>query len=213
MNRTTLAVVAAVYLVACGPPGQNVALDDNGLKIEAGTLNVGSTIDATWGMGITSRSNKAGETVTVNVDTDVKDDLGNVVIPAGSTVDLLITQLSPATNRGQADGKFALRVTSTSIRGAVYPLQGEVTSVPHSLENRGVGAAEVVKVGVGTAVGAVAGQVIGRDTKATVIGGAVGAVGGTAAAIQTASRDVVVGIGTPVLITLTGPFTIAVNGR
>jgi hypothetical protein len=209
MNRVILTAIAGLSLVACGPEGQDNALDDNTITAGVGTLNAGATIDATWGSGITSRSNNAGETVTVNVDTDVKDDLGNVIIPAGATVDLLITQLSPATNRGQADGKFSLSVTSTSIHGVVYPLQGEVTSVPHSLKDRGVGTAEVAKVGVGAAVGAVAGQVIGRDTKATVIGGAVGAVGGAAVAVQTASRDVVVNAGAPVRITLTGPFTVS----
>jgi hypothetical protein len=38
---------------------------------------------------------------------------------------------------------------------------------------------------------------------------AVGAAGGTAVAIQTASRDVVVSAGSPVVITLTGPLTLA----
>jgi hypothetical protein len=152
MNRVILTAIAGLSLVACGPEGQDNALDDNTITAGVGTLNAGATIDATWGSGITSRSNNAGETVTVNVDTDVKDDLGNVIIPAGATVDLLITQLSPATNRGQADGKFSLSVTSTSIHGVVYPLQGEVTSVPHSLKDRGVGTAEVAKVGVGAAV-------------------------------------------------------------
>src|SRR6185436_3489884 len=161
------------------------------------TLGSGSRIDASWGAAITSRSNKAGETVTISVDNDAKDGNGRVVIPAGSTVDLLILQLAPATNRNQSDGTLVLSVTSATIRGQRYALQGDVTSVAHSLKGRGVGTAEAVKVGVGTAVGAAAGQVIGKNTKSTVIGGAVGAVGGAAVAVQTASRDVVVSSGTP----------------
>jgi len=191
------------------PTDTVAAFNDRPLVATPGsrTLATGSRIDATWGQSITSRTNKAGETVTITVTSDVKDDRGRVVIPSGATIALLITEIEPATSRTDSDGKLVLSVTSTTIRGATYTLQG-VTSVPHSLKSRGVGKAEVVKVGVGTAIGAAAGQVIGRDTKSTVIGGAVGAVGGAAVAAQTASRDVVVSVGSRVLITLTAPFTV-----
>ena len=177
------------------------------------TLASGSRLDATWGQTITSRTNRAGETVTIIVTADVKDDSGRVVIPSGATVELLITELTAATSRGDADGKLALRVTSTTIRGRQYALRGDVTSVPHTLGRRGMGKAEVVKVGTWTAVGAPSGHVTGRDTRNAVINGAVGAVGGATVAAQSASRDVVVRIGSMVLITLTGPFTVAGNGR
>jgi hypothetical protein len=72
-----------------------------------------------------------------------------------------------------------------------------------------VTAGEVEKVAVGTAVGAVAGRIIGGNAKGTIIGAAIGAAGGTVVAVHTASRDVVVAAGTPVGITLTGPFTVA----
>ncbi len=232
MRRTMLAALALAGLTACGRGNRDVALGDSAARdlalVPAGgggslndrppstspatrTLGTGSRIDATWGSAISSRSNKAGEAVTISVGEDVKDSNGRVVIPAGSTVELLIAKLAPATNRNQADGTLALSVTSATIRGHVYTLAGDVTSVVHSLKGRGVGTAEAVKVGVGTAVGAAAGQVIGKNTKSTVIGGAVGAVGGAAVAIQTASRDVVVSSGTPVVITLTGPLTVSMK--
>ncbi|HEY5547323.1 MAG TPA: hypothetical protein VIK50_14820 [Gemmatimonadaceae bacterium] len=229
MRNTMFAVLALSGLVGCtrgeldaasSGSGRNLdllatdtvlAFDDQPLGAVPGsrTLAIGSRIDATWGRTITSRKNKAGETVTIIVTSDVKDGGGRVVIPSGATVALLITELAPATSRSDSDGKLTLSVTSTTIRGRTYSLQGDVTSVPHSLKGRGIGKAEAVKVGVGTAIGAAAGQVIGRDTKSTVIGGAVGAVGGAAVAAQTASRDVVVSVGSRVLITLTGPFTVA----
>jgi hypothetical protein len=232
MRRTMLAALAVTGLMACGRSSPDVAtVDSTGRDIAlvpasggfalgdrparstslARTLPIGSRIDATWGEAITSRSNKAGETVTISVSADVKDGNGQVVIPAGSTVDLRITTLTPATNRSQADGSLELGVTSAMIRGQRYALQGDVTSVAHWLKSRGVGTAEVVKVGVGTAVGAAAGQVIGKDTRGTVIGGAVGAAAGAAAAVQTASRDVVVSTGAPVVITLTGPLTVSMK--
>jgi len=175
------------------------------------TLAIGSRINATWGQTINSSSTKEGETVTITVTSDVKDGRGRVVIPSGATVDLLITDLEPATSRSDPDGKLALSVTSTTIRGKTYALQGAVTSVPHTLKSHGVGTSEAKKVGIGTAVGAAVGQVIGKDTKATVIGGAVGAAAGAVVARETKNRDLVVTVGAPVVITLTGPFTIDVR--
>lgn len=230
MTRTMLASLALVGLVACGAAKQDIASDDNGeRKLErapsggGGTLNdrlasftsstrtlgAGSRIDATMTQTITSRSNKAGETVTTTVAADAKDRSGRVVVPAGSTVELLITQLEPAKNKGQADGKLTFQVTAASVRGQRYPMAAEVTSVPHTLKGRGVTAGEAEKVGVGTVVGAVAGRVIGGNATGAVVGGAVGAAGGTVVAIQTASRDVVVSPGAPVVITLTGPLTVS----
>jgi hypothetical protein len=66
----------------------------------------------------------------------------------------------------------------------------------------------VEKVGGGTAIGAVLGRVLGGNSKGAVIGGAVGAAGGTAVAIQTASRDVIVPVGTTVTIDLTGALVV-----
>ena len=86
------------------------------------------------------------------------DAAGRVVSPAGSTVELTITEIQPAKNKGQADGKLAFQVAAVTVRGQRYSVQGEVTSVPHTLKGRGVTAGEVEKVGVGTAIGAVAGE-------------------------------------------------------
>jgi len=230
MTRTMLAGLAVLGLLACGKSNQDVAGGDSaGRNLERAptygggelndrpvsyapstrTLAAGSTIDATMSQTLTSRSNKAGETVTTTVDADVKNAAGRVVIPAGSTVELTITDITPAKNKSQADGTLTLQVTGVTVRGRSYPIAAEVTSVAHTLKGRGVTAGEVEKVAVGTAVGAVAGRVIGGNTKGAIIGGAVGAAGGTVVAIQTASRDVVVAAGTPVAITLTGPLTVS----
>lgn len=233
MRNSLLAVIALTSLTACTQGNLDAATSDRGRNLDlmptamvqawnggpvvsapySRTLAIGSRIEASWGRTITSRSNKAGETVTVTVTTDVKDDRARVVIPSGATIDLLIRELAPATSRSDSDGKLVLSVTSTTIRRRTYSLRGVVTSVPHTLKGRGITKSAAVKVGVGTAVGAAVGQVIGRDTKATVIGGAVGAVGGAVLAAQTANRDLVVSGGSPVVITLTRPFTITVGLR
>jgi hypothetical protein len=225
-----LASLALVGLVACGRGKQEVAGGDSGERnlerapfASSGTLSdrlvsftsttrtlgAGARINATMAQTITSRSNKSGETVTTTVAADAKDRNGRVAVPAGSTIELLITQLEPAKNKSQADGKLTFQVTAATVHGQRYPMAAEVTSVPHTLKGRGVTAGEAEKVGVGTVIGAVAGRVIGGNATGAVVGGAVGAAGGTVVAIQTASRDVVVSAGAPVVITLTAPLTVS----
>ena len=204
-------------LLACGQ-GAQVAADKKADGAASGgtrsdrpstrTLAAGGTIDATMSQTITSRSSKPGESVSTTVDADTKDARGRVVIPAGSVLELTISEITPAKNRGQEDGTLVLQVAGVTVRGQRYPLDGRVTTVSHTLQGRGVTVGEVEKVAVGTAIGAVAGQVIGGNAKGAVIGGAVGAAGGTVVAIQTASRDVVVSAGSGITVTLTGPLTV-----
>ena len=174
MTRGMLAVLAVMGLVACGPAKQDAAGGETGGRNLELALKRGTTIDVTMGETITSRSSVAGETVTTTVDADVKDAGGRVVIPAGSTVELTIIEITPAGNKSQADGSLTLQVTGVTIRGRGYPLAGEVTEAFHTLEDRGVMVGEVEKV-----------------------------------AVETASRDVVVSAGAPIVITLTGPLSVA----
>lgn len=167
-------------------------------------LGAGTLIEAAISDSINSRHDKAGKTVTAAVARDVKDRAGRVVIPAGSVVTLTVTELAPAKSKSAADGKLALQATSVNVKGRIYALDADVDPVAHELKGRGVTAGEVEKVGVGTAIGAIGGRIIGGNTKGAVIGGVVGAGAGTAVAVQTASRDVVVRPGTPVKITLRG---------
>src|SRR4029077_3094667 len=71
----------------------------------SGSLGPGTSIPAIMRVTIHSHRDKAGETVTARVVADVRDGGGRVVIPAGSTVEMTITELRPATSRTQADGR------------------------------------------------------------------------------------------------------------
>lgn len=174
-------------------------------------LPAGTIIRASMRESINSRHDQAGKTVTARVAADVTDTRGQVVIPAGSVLDLTVTELRPATSKSQADGRLALRVNSITTDGRVYPVSAEVRSLRHQLRGRGVTAGEAEKVGAGTAIGAVLGRVIGGNSKGAIIGGVVGAAGGTAVAVQTASRDVVVPVGTPVTVVLTGQLAVGTS--
>jgi hypothetical protein len=173
------------------------------------TLESGVRIDAITVRTISSRTDKAGATFTANVSSDLKDSRGRVVIPAGSIVNLTITELQPADDKTQADGRITVLVSSVNVGGRIYAVSGDITSMEHTLKGRGVGATEVQKTAAGVVVGGIAGRVIGGNTKGTVIGAVAGGAAGAAVAAITANRDVVVTAGTPLVITLSGPLTLA----
>jgi len=175
------------------------------------TLASGSQVEATTLRTISSRNDKAGGTFTASVSSDVKDSKGRVVIPAGSTVTLSITELQPANDKSKVDGRITIAVSSITVRGQTYPVSATITSMAHTLQGRGVGATEVEKTAAGAVIGGIAGRVIGGGSKGTIIGAVVGGAAGAAVATETANRDVVVAAGTPIVITLSAPLTVAAN--
>jgi hypothetical protein len=189
---------------AARPPASPVAAPSGGR-----TLASGVRIDATTQRAISSRTDKAGETFTATVSSDVNDSRGRVVIPAGSTLNLTITELQPADDKLKADGKITVLVSSVTIAGRDYPVSADITSMEHTLKGRGVGATEVEKTAAGVVVGGIAGRVIGGNAKGTIIGAVAGGAAGAAVAVVTANRDVVVVAGTPMVVTLRGALTVA----
>lgn len=172
------------------------------------TLASGTSINATTLTGISSRNDKAGGTFSATVSNDVKDSKGRVVIPAGSRLNLTITELQPANDKSKADGRITVLVSSVTVGGQTYPVSASITSMAHTLKGRGVGATEVEKTGAGVVIGGIAGRVIGGNSKGTIIGAVVGGAAGAAVAVETANRDVVVAAGTPMVVVLNGALTV-----
>jgi hypothetical protein len=171
------------------------------------TLAAGTSFAATAVDSISSRYNKVGQTMTVRVASDVTNDAGRVVIPAGSLVTLRIAAIAPSENKSDNVGTLSLVPVSVAIGGDSYDITGRVTSVASTLKGRGVTAGDAAKVGAGAVAGGAVGQVVGKKTAPTIIGAVVGAAAGAAIASQSADRDVVVASGARVEIELTEPFS------
>jgi hypothetical protein len=131
-----------------------------------------------------------------------------VVVPAGSVVKLTISEIEPAENKGQADGKIVLMPSTIEVGGKSYTLNASIESVEHTLQGRGVTTGDAAKVGAGAAVGAIAGRVLSGNKKGAIIGGVVGAAVGTGVAMETADRDVVVPAGARIVLKLTETLTL-----
>jgi hypothetical protein len=206
MARSLHTLSLTLALVACtGTSAQDAAQDRSVESVSSTgtTLASGTRVAATTQAVLSSRTSAAGETLRAVVSRDVLDNRGRVVIPAGATVILSVLQLEPGSDQIRPEGRLSLAVTSVTMDGTTYPLHGTLDAVSHHLEGRGVTTHEAARIGAGTAIGALAGQLIGKNQRSTVIGGAVGAVAGTAVAVRYAYRDVVVSAGTPIAFTLT----------
>ncbi len=173
------------------------------------TAAAGTNVEVTIRDEISSKLYSAGHAVEGSVSNDVLDSRGNVVIPAGSPVEIEITKISPSEpGDTRGEGKLELTVTSINVNGTSHGERVVVSNIPHIMKGRGVTKGEATDVGVGAAVGALAGQLIGKNTKGTVIGGAVGAVGGAAVAVKGAQRDIIVAAGTHINFSLPNSITV-----
>ena len=171
------------------------------------SLSSGTVVATTINQEINSKVNKKGETVTTTVASDVTDATGRVVIPAGATITLTITEIRESENKGDKTGKLTLTPTEVAFGGQTYAISASAEALDRHLVDRKTNAGDIAKVGAGTAAGAVVGRVIGGNTKGAVIGGIIGGAIGTQRAVETQDRDVVVSAGSRVELTLQGDFT------
>ena len=170
-------------------------------------LAAGTTIMASTNAEIRSNTNKVGDTVTATVSSDVKDNSGRVVIPAGSEVILKVTAIKESENKSDKTGTLTLQPTAVSMNGRSYPLSATIEGVSTELQGRKTNAGDIAKPAAGAAVGAVVGRVLGGSTKGAIIGGVLGGAVGAQRAVETKDRDVVLPQGTTVTLSLDQTFT------
>ena len=172
------------------------------------TLSAGARFDVAATDTISSRTSKIGDAFTARVVEDVKNAAGQVVIPAGAVVNGKITDVKPAPNP-RTPGTLTLSVTSVTVGGNTYPIEGSVDSVETVHKGRGVTSGDAAKVGAGAVAGAVLGRVIGGNKKGTIIGGVVGGIAGAGVASQTKDSDIVLPAGAHIIVRLTKELSVS----
>jgi hypothetical protein len=139
---------------------------------------------------------------------DVKNAAGEVVIPAGSTVNGRISDVKPSPNP-RTPGTLTLTVSSVSVGGNDYPIEASIDSVATIRKGRGVTSGDAAKVGAGAVAGAVLGRVLGGNKKGTIIGGVVGGIAGAGVASQTKDADIVLPAGAHIVVRLTKELAVS----
>jgi len=147
------------------------------------TIPAGVKISAVTDQSVSSKTAKAGQTVTGSVAHDVTVD-GKVVIPKGSPVKLTVSSVQ-ASGRLSTPAKLYLRLRTVMVGGKTYTI---ATSSAGRTEG-GKGKRDAGFIGGGAAGGAIIGALAGGG-KGAAIGAGAGAGAGTAGAAATGKKDI-----------------------
>src|SRR6185436_3331267 len=150
----------------------NTVTKGTGTKTGAavGMIPAGTTLNLRSNSEICTNTNKVGDKFTATLNESVVGSNG-ATIPAGATVTMTVTALKRSENvNDRIVMEFA--VNNVEFRGKTYALDANVTSAAVDRVRNQPKSADVKKVIGGAAIGAIAGQVLGKNTKSTVIGAA-----------------------------------------
>ncbi len=173
----------------------------SGLDLEApaGTELVVRTVET-----IDSRNAGADQAFSAIVEREVTNTAGRVIVPEGSSAQLMIRQMSSGGATGSPE--MALDVQSITVAGRRYL----VSTSDVSLES-GTGIGRNTRtaraIGGGAALGTIIGAIAG-GAKGAAIGGMAGAAGGAGAQVLTRGRDVRVPAETVLTFRLDRPVTL-----
>ena len=166
-----------------------------------GTIAAGSVLSVAPTTRICTNTHKVGDRFTASIQQSVQGTNG-AMIPAGSTASMRVTE-SKRSEDSKGNIKLAFAIESIQIGSDNYPVGGAVTQMAALDKVRAQSTTtQAEKIGAGAAIGAIAGQILGKNTKSTVIGATVGAAAGTAVAAGTADYDGCVPVGTPMNVSL-----------
>ena len=132
---------------------------------------------------------------------------GRWSIPAGAIVHLRVTALEEVSNQEKESAHVGATVTSLTIGEASHTVSGKATSMPYTLEGQGLTTDQVGKTAVGAVAGGVIGRVVGGNKTGTAVGAVAGGAAGAVISKKTSKSDVVVAAGTRIVITLDESFT------
>lgn len=184
--------------------GNAVTESARGSERQLGVIASGEQISLYSGQRVCTNTNAVGDRFTATLVEAVQGSNG-AMIPAGATAIVEITRASRS-NGANDPVELELAVRSISINGRSYQVSSSVTSAQVDRVRTETGSDDARKVATGAAIGAIAGQILGRRTKSTVIGAATGAAAGAVIAARTAHYDGCIPTGGRIAIRLTEPL-------
>ena len=174
-----------------------------------GTIASGSELSLRSNSRVCTNTYTVGQTFSATVANAVTGTNG-ASIPSGATVTLEVTQLKRSEN---ANDKIIMEfaVKSVSFGGKTYPVSGTVANADVERVRNQPKSKDVQKVATGAAIGAIAGQILGKNTKSTIIGAAAGAAAGGGVAAATSNYEGCVPDGGAIAVELSAPLQVRVT--
>lgn len=180
--------------------GNTVTRTAAGSAARVGTIPAGATLNLASGSKVCTNTHRVGERFNATLTSAVTGSNG-AVIPSGATATVEVTQLKRSENAND-DIIMGFRVVSVSFGGKTYPVSATTSYAQVDKVRNQPRSKDVQKVVGGAAIGAIAGQILGKSTKATVIGAAVGGAAGAGAAAAGANYEGCVNSGGRITATL-----------
>jgi hypothetical protein len=171
-----------------------------GTAARVGTIPAGAVLALASNQKVCTNTFKVGQRFTASVTNAISGSNG-AVIPAGATANVEVTELKRSENAND-EIKMGFRVVSVSFGGHTYPVSATTTEADVSRVKNQPKEKDVQKVAGGAAIGAIAGQILGKNAKSTIIGGAIGAATGAIAAKTTSNYEGCVNSGARITATL-----------
>jgi hypothetical protein len=170
---TAVSLIGALILSLCITTGANAQV--------GGTIDSGTTIMVRTNQDINA-SNSDGRAFSGVVDQDVMNRRGEVAIPRGSDVELVVRNVS--------NNEVALDLNAVTVNGQRYAIDTQ-NNVVTSERKEGIGANKRTGkyVGGGAVIGAIIGAIAGGG-KGAAIGAGVGAGAGAGAQVLTRGKSV-----------------------
>lgn len=215
MKIATRSRIAALFLVpavaglaACGSGDTEAAESEEAPAETAATVSAGTMLTLELGETISTSSHSAGDPVTATVTEAVTAADGTVLIPVGSSVSGTVRE-SQRSEGPEDPAVLAFDFRTLTVGGQSYPI---TATVENAEPNRTAGdsdAESVAKVAIGTAAGALVGQVLGGSEEATVGGAAAGTLAGAAVAITSQHGDATLRAGSTITVQIQEPVELS----
>ena len=177
-------------------------------RATSGTIEAGTALAVRSNSELCTNTHKVGDKLMATVNQAVVGSNG-ATIPAGAVVTLTVTKLNRSENVNDPI-EMQFSVDQVEFGGKSYAINGSVSGMNVERVRATSKSSDVKKVVGGAAIGAIAGQVLGKSTKATVIGGAAGAAAGAGAAVATANYEGCLRAGNNFVVTLGNALTLPV---
>lgn len=201
-------------------PGRDVGVGETGSRVaaanepatpttaltnRAGVVAAGSELDLQAERRVCTNTASVGDRFEAVLVNQVPGANGTV-IPKGATAVALVSSIQR--DQVQSGGGIDIQIESISFNGRTYPVSSRVTDTQLDKVRSGSRGGDLAKVAAGAVLGAGAGQVVGRDTRSTVIGAAGGAAAGAVLAGRSSTVNACVPNGGRIIAELVQPLTI-----
>ena len=177
------------------------------------SLPAGATFDVVMVSGISTETSNVGDKIEGKLKTALTspDHGGAVIAEQGASINGEITELRRASRAKSEDERAMVKLQFTTIHtvDGEKPLSSTVTNSEGKMVAGSTTTRDALIIGGSTVAGAVIGKVVGKDTKATVIGAVGGAILGTGAVMAAKGYELEVPAGATVTLRAESPVTVA----